>query len=75
MRLNHRETTVNSDINVKVKWTSRVRVKIGELSERTGASTRSIRHYEQLGLIESERRPNGYREFDDAAVTTVDTIK
>lgn len=50
-------------------------MKIGELSERTGASARSIRYYEQTGLLESVRLDNGYRDFDDAAVTTVTTIK
>jgi DNA-binding transcriptional MerR regulator len=50
-------------------------MKIGELSERTGASARSIRYYEQLGLLTAVRLGNGYREFDDAAVQTVDTIK
>jgi len=69
-----RGTTVNSDINVKVKSAGE-RMRIGELSERTGASARSIRYYEQLGLLTSARLGNGYREFDDSAVATVDTIK
>jgi len=50
-------------------------MKIGELSERSGASARSIRYYEQIGLLASDRRTNGYREFDESAVTTVETIK
>jgi DNA-binding transcriptional MerR regulator len=70
-----RETTVNSDINVKVKSSGGVRMRIGELSERTGASARSIRYYEQVGLLRSQRLSNGYREFDDDALRTVETIK
>ncbi|GAA4159800.1 hypothetical protein GCM10022286_14810 [Gryllotalpicola daejeonensis] len=70
-----RGTTVNSDINVKVKPGGWVRMRIGELSERTGASARSIRYYEQIGLLRSMRLGNGYREFDESAVKTVDTIK
>jgi DNA-binding transcriptional MerR regulator len=69
-----RETTVDFDISVKVK-SRRSSVKIGELSERTGASTRSIRYYEQLGLLTSARMHNGYREFEPSAVATVATIK
>lgn len=50
-------------------------MRIGELSRRTGASPRAIRYYEQSGLLQSERQPNGYREFDDTAVQTVTTIR
>jgi len=50
-------------------------MRIGELSERTGASARSIRYYEQLGLLTARRLSNGYREFDDDAQRTVETIK
>lgn len=50
-------------------------MKIGELSERTGASTRSLRYYEQLGLITSERQPNGYRTYDASAIPVVEQIK
>jgi DNA-binding transcriptional MerR regulator len=68
-------TTLNSDINVKVKRAGGTHMRIGELSERTGASARSIRYYEQVGLLQSQRLSNGYREFDDAALGTVETIK
>jgi DNA-binding transcriptional MerR regulator len=50
-------------------------VRIGELSRRTGASPRAIRYYEQNGLLRSERRSNGYREFDNSAIQTVTTIR
>jgi len=50
-------------------------MQIGELSERTGASVRSLRYYEQQGLLESARRPNGYREYPANAVATVETIR
>jgi DNA-binding transcriptional MerR regulator len=69
-----RGTTVNSDINVKVKSAGE-RMRIGELSERTGASARSIRYYEQVGLLRSSRLGNGYRDFGDDALRTVETIK
>src|SRR5690606_6900520 len=50
-------------------------MRIGELSRETGASPRAIRYYEQTGLLRSERRSNGYREFDDTAIQTVTTIR
>ncbi len=48
---------------------------ISELSARAGASARSIRYYEQLGLIESERAGNGYRHYDEGSVEVVRTIR
>lgn len=50
-------------------------MRIGELSRRTGASVRSIRHYDQEGLVTSRRRPNGYREFDAPAEERVRAIR
>ena len=50
-------------------------MKIGELSRTTGASARSLRYYEQVGLITSERLSNGYRDYSDDAVSAVETIK
>ena len=43
-------------------------MKIGDLSERTGIPTRMLRYYEQQGLIEADRTPNGYRSYDDADI-------
>ena len=48
---------------------------IKELSDQTGASIRSIRHYESKGLLHSERLPNGYRNYDNEAIATVKTIQ
>lgn len=50
-------------------------LSIGELAARTGASVRSLRHYEQNGLLLSVRQPNGYRSFDPAAVQFVERIR
>jgi MerR family transcriptional regulator, copper efflux regulator len=38
-------------------------MKIGEVARASGASLRSIRYYEKVGLIRSARAANGYREF------------
>lgn len=48
---------------------------IGELSRQTGASVRSLRHYEQSGLLASRRGENGYRYFDPGAVEFVGRIR
>jgi len=49
--------------------------EIGELSGVTGASPRSLRYYEELGLISSARKSNGYREYDESAIDIVKTIR
>lgn len=46
-------------------------MNIGELARRTGCSARSIRHYEKTGLLTSNRRGNGYRDFDAESVPRV----
>ncbi|MGP8434342.1 MerR family transcriptional regulator [Paraburkholderia fungorum] len=48
---------------------------IGELSQRTGASVRSIRHYDEHGLLASVRASNGYRMFPAKAVAQVRQIQ
>ncbi|MFD0276300.1 MerR family transcriptional regulator [Kitasatospora sp. NPDC127111] len=48
---------------------------IGELARATGSTARALRHYEQTGLLDSSRAPNGYREYDGAAVVRVRNIR
>lgn len=50
-------------------------MKIGELSKRSGVSIRSLRYYEQQGLLTPVRQENGYREYSPLAVEQVNTIK
>ncbi|MFF4400832.1 MerR family transcriptional regulator [Streptomyces sp. NPDC001480] len=50
-------------------------MRIGELAAATGASPRALRHYEQAGLITSERAANGYRAYDAGAVLRVRNIR
>jgi len=49
-------------------------MKIGDVAKRTGASVRSIRYYEKVGLIRATRGENGYRDFDEADVLLVRRI-
>ncbi|WP_166024614.1 MULTISPECIES: MerR family transcriptional regulator [Streptomyces] len=50
-------------------------MRIGELARATGATARALRHYEQAGLISSERAPNGYRVYGERAVVRVRNIR
>ncbi|MDT9001576.1 MerR family transcriptional regulator [Paucibacter sp. APW11] len=44
-------------------------MKIGELAARTGLAASAIRFYEASGLLPAASRgPNGYRNYDDAAL-------
>ncbi|MFC5747952.1 MerR family transcriptional regulator [Actinomadura rugatobispora] len=50
-------------------------MRIGELARRTGVNHRLLRYYEEQGLIEAERSPNGYREYGDEVVLQVRQIR
>lgn len=50
-------------------------LSIGKLAGATGASVRSIRHYDEHGLLKSLRASNGYRVFPRAAITQVKQIQ
>ncbi|MFB7664290.1 MerR family transcriptional regulator [Kitasatospora sp. NPDC056138] len=50
-------------------------MRIGELATAAGVSVRSLRHYEQSGLIHSERADNGYRRYGSGAVNRVHNIR
>jgi DNA-binding transcriptional MerR regulator len=48
---------------------------IGELAERAGTSTRTLRYYEQHGLVHARRSPNGYRVYDETELRVVHEIR
>jgi DNA-binding transcriptional MerR regulator len=50
-------------------------MRIGELAERVGTSTRAIRHYEDQGLLAARRLSNGYRDYDEADLRLVEEIR
>ncbi|WP_155368213.1 MerR family transcriptional regulator [Catellatospora vulcania] len=50
-------------------------MRIGDLSAATGASTRSLRYYEQQGLLASERSTGGQRHYPASAVERVGLIQ
>lgn len=50
-------------------------MKIGELSRLTGISVRSLRYYEEEGLIQPARSSNGYRDYGEDALDVVRQIR
>ncbi len=51
-------------------------MRIGDVAERTGLSLRSIRHYEDVGLLSpSERSPGGFRLYTEAAVARLLVVR
>lgn len=43
-------------------------MNIGEVAEATGLPAKTIRYYEEIGLVQPDRSPNGYRDFGETEV-------
>jgi DNA-binding transcriptional MerR regulator len=51
-------------------------MRIGELARRTGTTTKTIRYYEEIGLLpDPERAANGYRDYPRHAVDRLEFIR
>jgi DNA-binding transcriptional MerR regulator len=50
-------------------------MRIGDLAAATGASARSLRYYEEQGLLASERSSGGQRHYPESAVERVTLIQ
>ncbi len=50
-------------------------MRIGELAERAGTSTRSLRYYEQQGLLAARRNASGHRDYDESDLRLVREIR
>lgn len=50
-------------------------MRIGELAERAGTSARTLRYYEQQGLLDTRRDASGYRDFDEVDLRLVREIR
>jgi DNA-binding transcriptional MerR regulator len=50
-------------------------MRIGELAERAGTSARTLRYYEQHGLLRARRASNGYRDYDEVDLRLVREIR
>ena len=50
-------------------------MRIGELAGRTGASIRSLRYYEECGLLSPTRSASGQRHYEESDVSRTALIK
>lgn len=51
-------------------------MRIGELADQLGLNPKTIRYYENIGLLpEPERTPSGYRDYDERTGELVTFIK
>lgn len=50
-------------------------MRIGEVTRRTGVAARMLRYYEEQDLLSPGRHPNGYRDYTEADVQRVATIR
>jgi MerR family transcriptional regulator, copper efflux regulator len=52
------------------------RMRIGEVAQCSGLGIETIRYYEREGLLaEPERKPSGYRQYDESAVARLQFIR
>lgn len=50
-------------------------MQIKELSQRTNLSAKTIRYYEEIGLLPPPKRlPNGYRDYEETAVSRIKLV-
>lgn len=76
--------TIRVDVNVKGKSTHGLvsihgvkvpTMRIGEVAQRSGVSTRALRYYEEQGLIAASRTVSGQRTYAESAVDRVRLIQ
>lgn len=48
---------------------------IGQLAKRTGVTMVTIRHYEKIGLLFSQRLASGYQSYQETDIMTLNLIK
>jgi DNA-binding transcriptional MerR regulator len=48
--------------------------RIGEVAARAGVSTRTIRYYEELGLLDPAKTPGGSRRYSEEDVTLLERV-
>ena len=50
-------------------------MNIGEASQRSGLPSKTIRYYEEIGLVLADRKDNGYRAYDDTHIHKLKFLK
>jgi len=49
-------------------------MNIGEAARATGLSVKTIRYYEEIGLVDAGRAANGYRDFGDRQIARLQML-
>ncbi|NEB55891.1 MerR family transcriptional regulator [Streptomyces griseus] len=50
-------------------------MRIGELAEQAGTTTRTLRYYESRGLLPARRAENGYRSYEEDDLRLLQQIR
>jgi len=50
-------------------------MNIGEASKRSGLPIKTIRYYEEIGLLIAQRKTNGYRDYCEAHIAQLAFLK
>ena len=50
-------------------------MRIGELAREAGVTTKTVRYYESVGVLDARRLPNGYRDYSDRDVRIVKEVR
>jgi MerR family copper efflux transcriptional regulator len=50
-------------------------MNIGQAAEHSGLPPKTIRYYEEIGLVVADRRENGYRDYSDPHVHKLSFLK
>lgn len=50
-------------------------MNVRDASERTGLPSKTIRYYDDIGLVVADRRNNGYRDYGDQAIQKLAFLK
>ncbi len=50
-------------------------MNIGQASKLSGLPTKTIRYYEEIGLVKADRKDNGYRDYSEAHIHKLSFLK
>ncbi|MBO6519999.1 MAG: Cu(I)-responsive transcriptional regulator [Rhodospirillales bacterium] len=50
-------------------------MNVRDAAERSGLPSKTVRYYDEIGLVVPDRRGNGYRDYDDRAVQKLAFLK
>jgi DNA-binding transcriptional MerR regulator len=60
---------------LKGRFVSLQHMRIGEVADRTGLSLRTIRYYEEVGLVRPSRTQGGFRLYTEPDVARLNLVK